>query len=100
MQKFLNTILNTFSGIRVNDIIDILLVTFVIYQVFMLLYETRAIQMLKGFLVILFFVVVAKILELNTMTWILTGLSTKYPSRPGMKSKMRVTNEYKIFKSL
>lgn len=76
MEKFFSTILNTFSGIRVNDVIDILLVTFVIYQVFMLLYETRAIQMLKGFLVILFFVVVARILELNTMTWILTGLST------------------------
>lgn len=76
MEKFFNNILNTFSGIRVNDIFDILLVAFVIYQVFMLLYETRAIQMLKGFIVILFFVVAARLLELNTMTWILTGLST------------------------
>ena len=76
MEKFFKTILNTFSGIRVNDVFDILLVAFVIYQVFMLLYETRAIQMLKGFIVILFFVVAAKLLELNTMTWILTGLGT------------------------
>ncbi len=76
MEKFFNNILNTFSGIRVNDVFDILLVAFVIYQVFMLLYETRAIQMLKGFIVILFFVVAAKLLELNTMTWILTGLGT------------------------
>jgi diadenylate cyclase len=76
MTNLLSTIFNTFAGMRWNDVVDIILVTFVLYYVFLLLRESRAIQMLQGFAIILFLVLMSRILRLDTMTWILTGLST------------------------
>jgi len=75
MLDFLKTMPFLLMSIKWNDIIDILLVSLVIYYVFLLLYETRAVQMLNGLLVILFFVFVAKLFNLYTLTWILTALS-------------------------
>ncbi len=75
MENFFSTLVSTFSGMRWNDVIDIILVSFVLYYVFILLHETRAIQMLKGFAIILVLVLVSRLLRLDTMSWILTGLS-------------------------
>ena len=75
MSERLEAVLSTFQGMRWNDILDILLVTFVLYQLFILLRDTRAIQMLKGFGIILVLVVISRFLKLDTMSWILTGLS-------------------------
>ncbi len=75
MMDFLKTMPFLLMSIKWNDIMDILLVSFVIYNVFLLLYETRAVQMLNGLVVILFFVFIAKLLNLYTLTWILTALS-------------------------
>jgi len=62
-------------GMRWNDVFDIVLVAFVIYQLILLLRESRAIQMVAGLLVIMFFVFLARILDLYAMSWILTGLT-------------------------
>jgi diadenylate cyclase len=75
MLDFIQGYFYIFSGIRFNDFLDIILVTFIVYQIFMLLYQTRGLQMLKGLGIILFFVLIARLLELHTLTWILTGLS-------------------------
>ena len=43
---------NAFSGIALNDIIDILIVAFVIYKLLGLIKQTRAEQLLKGVVVL------------------------------------------------
>jgi diadenylate cyclase len=68
--------LSTFDGMRLNDFLDIILVAIIVYNVFLLLHESRALQMLKGFAIIMILVVASKLLKLDTMSWILTGLST------------------------
>ncbi len=75
MGEFLRNVINTVSGMRWNDFIDILLVAFILYQLFMLIKETRAIQMLNGLIIIFFFVFLSNFLGLATISWILTGLS-------------------------
>lgn len=75
MNERIDAALSTFAGMRWNDVLDIFLVTFILYNLFILLHESRAIQMLKGFAIILVLVVVARFLRLDTMSWILTGLS-------------------------
>lgn len=75
MIDIFKTIIGTISGMRWNDIIDILLVSFIMYQLFLLIKETRAIQMLNGLILIFFLVFLSNVLGLATMSWILTGLS-------------------------
>lgn len=76
MDSLVSTAVNTFTGMRWNDFIDILLVAFVLYYVFLLLRETRAMQMLQGFAIILLLVFISRIFKLDALSWILTGLST------------------------
>lgn len=75
MQEIIQIIFTPFFSIRWNDILDILLVTFILYNLFMLLHETRALQMLKGLIFIILLVFLSQALNLYAMTWILTGLS-------------------------
>lgn len=65
----------TLSSMRWNDIIDILLVSFILYSLFLLIKETRAIQMLQGLLIIVILVFISRMLDLYLLTWILTGLT-------------------------
>ncbi|HRU38332.1 MAG TPA: diadenylate cyclase CdaA [Candidatus Goldiibacteriota bacterium] len=73
--NFISNIGNTLSAMRLNDILDILLVSFILYNLFLLIRETRAQQMLQGLLIILILVFLARILDLYLLTWILTGLT-------------------------
>jgi diadenylate cyclase len=75
MSNFLANALTAIGGMRWNDFLDILLVTFLLYNLFMLLHETRALQMLKGLIIIILLVIISRALNLYAMTWILTGLS-------------------------
>jgi len=53
------------------DLLDILLVTFIIYRIFLLIKGTRAVQMLLGLAVILIVYVASQVGELYTLHWIL-----------------------------
>ena len=53
------------------DLLDILLVTFIIYRIFLLIKGTRAVQMLLGLAVILMVYVASQMGELYTLHWIL-----------------------------
>ncbi|MFP4466992.1 MAG: diadenylate cyclase CdaA [Candidatus Goldiibacteriota bacterium] len=75
MKEYLDSVIYTLQGMRWNDIVDIIFVAFILYHLFLLLHETRAIQMLKGLAIILFFVIISRLLDLHAMTWMLTGLS-------------------------
>lgn len=64
---------NAFSGIRITDIIDILIVAFVVYKLLGLIKQTRAEQLFKGVLFLVAATFVSDLLNLHTINWILKG---------------------------
>ncbi len=73
--EFINRI---FSGIRIADIIDIIIVAAVLYKLFKLIRETRAEQLIKGIFAIFVFEKISGEgwLELYTINWILKNTMT------------------------
>jgi len=69
-------LLETFPKITLWDVIDILVVTFLIYRVFVYLSQTRAIQILIGLLFLLILSVIAKFFHLYTLSFIFNNLIT------------------------
>lgn len=61
----------SFLNLRWQDFIDILIVAFLIYRVLMLLVGTRAMQLIRGVLIVAFIGAVANILELRSLSWII-----------------------------
>lgn len=59
------------TALRWQDILDILIVTFIIYRTFLLIKGTRAIQLIIGFIIVFFVFYLSKKLELFTLGWIL-----------------------------
>lgn len=68
---FFDNILNYTSSITPLDIVDILLVTFIIFGLLLLIRGTRAVQVLRGFILLaLIFLVLASIIELPAFSWL------------------------------
>ncbi len=63
-----------FYGFRWQDAVDILLVSFLVYQMLMLIRSTRAMQMLQGFLVLLALAFLGVQFRFYTVNWLLTSL--------------------------
>ena len=62
---------NVFKSIQISDIIDIVILTFLIYHGILLIRETRAQQLVKGILFMIAFYLVAVFLRLQTMRYLL-----------------------------
>lgn len=67
----LNSIWGVFLNIRLNDIVDIVILYFLIYNGIKLIRETRAQQLTKGIAVMLFCYALAYLFNLNTMRFLL-----------------------------
>ena len=65
------SIWNVFRSITVSDIIDIVILTYLIYHGIKIIRETRAQQLVKGILFLVAFYVIAVALKLQTMRYIL-----------------------------
>ncbi len=63
--------IGVFRSIQLKDLIDILVVAFLIYRILLLLQGTKALQMLAGLTVIILLYFFSEILELLTLNWIL-----------------------------
>ncbi|GAY78306.1 diadenylate cyclase spyDAC [Sporolactobacillus inulinus] len=59
-----------------TDIIDILIVTYVIYKVIMIIRGTKAVQLAKGILVIVAVWFLSSLFQLRTLEWILNNAIT------------------------
>lgn len=59
-----------------NDVLDIIIVTFIIYSLLSFIRETRAQQLLKGLAIIIAAYFAADFLKLHTIGWILRGTFT------------------------
>lgn len=70
---WLKSLVGQMPIINIKDIIEILLIAFVIYQLIKWLRGTRAWVLFKGIVVILAIAVVAMVFELKTILWILSN---------------------------
>lgn len=73
---FLNELKLIISTIKITDIVDILVMSYVIYKLISLVKETRAEQLLKGLFFVLIFARVAEVLNLYTVSWIINNILT------------------------
>ena len=69
-----NSILSIIKTFRWNDIVDIALLTYIVYKGIKIIRETRAQQLLKGLILLVAAFVLAKLLDLKTMEFILKNL--------------------------
>lgn len=60
----------------IDDIIDILLVSYVIYKLLMIVKGTRAIQLLKGIMIIIIAWLISTYFELKTFQWLMSQAFT------------------------
>ena len=56
--------------IKVTDIVEILIISFFVYQIMVWIKNTKAWALLKGVLVILVFIVIAALFHMTTILWI------------------------------
>lgn len=67
---------NILSNIGITDVLDIAIVTFLIYWVLRLMRETRAEQLLKGIVIFLAALLISDVAHLYTLHWILSALGS------------------------
>ena len=71
-ENFIYIITNSILEFKILDAVDILLVTFIIYELIKLTKKTRAVQVLKGVGVFVLFATVCDLIGLTTISWLLT----------------------------
>ena len=67
-------IIGMIESIKLRDVIDTLLVIYLVYKVLQLVRETRAMQLVKGLLLLTVLYMVVDLFELNTMRYLLEML--------------------------
>lgn len=69
---------NIMKGIQSNpfSIIDILVVAYIFYKIYMLIKETRAEQLLKGVFLIILLIPISNLLHLTMLNWIINNTIT------------------------
>lgn len=72
MSEAISNFFRTYIPIRieVTDIVEIIIISFMIYELLKWVKSTKAWQLIKGILVILVFIALAAIFKLNTILWI------------------------------
>lgn len=63
-------------SIKITDVLDIVIVAYLLYTVFGFIQETRAQQLFRGILLILGFFLLSELLGLSLLNWLLTRLIT------------------------
>ena len=70
----LNAIIANFQTFKLVDLLDIIIISFLIYQLLGIVNRTRAGQLAKGALIVMAVYLVANILNMRTVTWLLNSL--------------------------
>ena len=75
MERQISAFLERVSGfyfpeIRVTDILEVLILTFLIYQMIIWIKNTKAWMLLKGILVLVVFILFAAIFQMNTILYL------------------------------
>lgn len=75
INAFWNELLYALSNMRFFDVIDILAITFIVYQAIKFFRESRAGQLVKGIVVLLAVFILADWFDLVTLKWLLTRVA-------------------------
>ena len=70
----LNAIIANFQTFKIVDLLDIIIIAFLIYQLLGIINRTRAGQLAKGALLVMVVYLVANTLNMRTVTWLLNSL--------------------------
>ena len=70
----LNSIIANFQTFKLADLLDIIIIAFLIYQLLGIINRTRAGQLAKGALLVMAVYLVAETLNMRTVTWLLNSL--------------------------
>lgn len=73
INSFINSFFETISRMSINDVIDILIVAYIFYKIFMFIKDTRAAQVLKGIILLLVVTQLSDTFRLHTLYWILVN---------------------------
>jgi len=76
MELAKNFIENIISSIAITDILDIAIVTFIVYKIIGFIRETRAEQLAKGLLFLVAVMLLSKSMHLYTLHWMLSSIMT------------------------
>ncbi|MFP4456033.1 MAG: diadenylate cyclase CdaA [Clostridia bacterium] len=68
--------LGLFSNITFVDVLDMVIVSYIIYRAILMFKQTRAMALVKGILVLLVVTVIADLLNTTTLSWLLNSLWT------------------------
>ena len=71
MTEFFSRWLDAFNGDPIRNAIDILIVTYVLYRLFMLVRGSRAMRIVLGIAIFVFVLALSNALELRTLGWLL-----------------------------
>lgn len=74
--EILITLINTVKNIKPWSVLDIIVVAYIFYKIYMLINETRAQQLLKGILLIFLLIPISDFLQLTMLHWILNETIT------------------------
>lgn len=71
LKKFFDDYLSvSFADVRITDVVEIVIIAFLLYEIMLWIKKTRVWSLLKGFLVLISFMIVAAFFEMNTILWI------------------------------
>ena len=104
LQNYLSHI--KMPNLRWTDIVEILILAYLIYHILLWIKNTRAWSLLKGLLVVVAFVIVAAVFNMSTILWIVqhvTGLAVTaivILLQPELRSAMEELGQTKILSSL
>ncbi|MBU5308028.1 diadenylate cyclase CdaA [Clostridioides mangenotii] len=71
LNSFFNDFFNIIMKISIPDILDIAIVAYIFYKIFMFIKDTRAEQVFKGIILFVVIVQVSDLLKLHTLSWLL-----------------------------
>jgi len=92
--------------IRWTDIVEIMIISFMIYQIILWIKNTRAWSLLKGLLVILTFILIAALFNMTTILWIaknilsLAVIATVVVLQPELRRALEQLGRTNFFASL
>ncbi|ADD03158.1 protein of unknown function DUF147 [Thermoanaerobacter mathranii subsp. mathranii str. A3] len=71
-----NGLIDIIKTMQINDVIDILIIAYVLYRLILVIHKTRAEQLLKGLVVLIVITKVSEWLQLRTVNYILRNAMT------------------------
>ncbi len=73
LDGFYKAFLNQLYLIRLTDVIDILIVTYIIYKALKFIRDTRTVQLLKGIIILIVVMQVSRVINLHTVHYLLSN---------------------------